>query len=180
MMSDCLLPPSSPSPPPCWLCLQSSIANELACEKVLIQGLDKASRPVLIVQVRRHVLQVGVRACVYHTSASVRTLETRRAGADGLSASRSRRSARRVHPLHRPNCSTQSQWISTMGIHPPHGPNCSTQSRWIITMGIHPPHGPNCSNRPRCCCLASTGAGDAQACMRARSCDRSVYIVVTH
>ena len=32
--------------------LQSSIKNELACEKVLIQGLDKAGRPILIVQVR--------------------------------------------------------------------------------------------------------------------------------
>ncbi|KAF5836715.1 CRAL-TRIO domain-containing protein [Dunaliella salina] len=33
---------------------ESSIANELKCEKVVIQGLDKASRPVMIVQVCKH------------------------------------------------------------------------------------------------------------------------------
>lgn len=31
--------------------MQSSIKNELACEKLLIQGLDKIGRPILIVQV---------------------------------------------------------------------------------------------------------------------------------
>lgn len=57
--SVCLLPP--PSPPLCLVWLQSSIANELACEKVLIQGLDKASRPVLIVQVRLRMLRARAR-----------------------------------------------------------------------------------------------------------------------